>query len=125
MVKGQTISHYKVLEQLGVGSMGVVCKAEDLLLHRTVALKALSPAVLADTSQKHSLLEEARAASVLDHPNICRIHHIEELPDGQIILVMGYYEGETLAERIVRGPLDASTATVLATQLLSGLQHAH
>jgi non-specific serine/threonine protein kinase len=125
MLEGQTISHYRVLEQLGAGAMGVVCKAEDLLLHRTVALKSLSPAVLADATQKHSLLEEARAASVLDHPNICRIHHIEELPDGQIILVMGYYEGETLAERITRGPLDGATASVIATQLLSGLQHAH
>ena len=125
MVEGQTISHYKVLEQLGTGAMGVVCKAEDLLLHRTVALKSLSPALLADVTQKRSLLEEARAASVLDHPNICRIHHIEELPDGQIILVMGYYDGETLAERILRGPLDATSASVIATQLLSGLQHAH
>ncbi|MDE1176067.1 MAG: protein kinase [Edaphobacter sp.] len=125
MVEGQTISHYKVLEQLGAGAMGIVCKAEDLLLHRTVALKSLSPSVLADDKQKHSLLEEARAASVLDHPNICRIHHIEELPDGQIILVMGYYDGETLAQRITRGPLDSATASVLTTQLLSGLQHAH
>ena len=125
MVEGQTISHYKVLEQLGTGAMGVVCKAEDLLLHRTVALKSLSPSVLADATQKRSLLEEARAASVLDHPNICRIHHIEELPDGQIILVMGYYDGETLAERIKRGPVDATAASVIATQLLSGLQHAH
>src|SRR5215471_8398093 len=98
MVEGQTISHYKVLQKLGSGAMGIVCKAEDMLLHRTVALKSLSPNVLEDTTQKRSLLEEARAASVLDHPNICRIHHIEELPDGQIILVMGYYDGETLAE---------------------------
>jgi non-specific serine/threonine protein kinase len=125
MVEGQTISHYKVLERLGTGAMGVVCKAEDLLLHRTVALKSLSPSVLADATQKRSLLEEARAASVLDHPNICRIHHIEELPDGQIILVMGYYDGETLAERIRRGPLDPTAASVITTQLLSGLQHAH
>lgn len=125
MVEGQTISHYKVLEQLGNGAMGVVCKAEDLLLHRTVALKSLSPSVLADATQKRSLLEEAQASSVLDHPNICRIHHIEELPDGQIILVMGYYEGETLSQRIARGPLDSTTAAMIATQLLSGLQHAH
>ncbi|HEY8996751.1 MAG TPA: serine/threonine-protein kinase, partial [Edaphobacter sp.] len=125
MVEGQTISHYKVLEQLGNGAMGIVCKAEDLLLHRTVALKSLSPSVLADATQKRSLLEEARASSVLDHPNICRIHHIEELPDGQIILVMGYYEGETLSQRISRGPLDSTTAAMIATQLLSGLQHAH
>jgi non-specific serine/threonine protein kinase len=105
--------------------MGVVCKAEDLLLHRTVALKSLSPSALTDPAQKRSLLEEARAACVLDHPNICRIHHIEELPDGQIILVMAFYEGETVAQRITRGSLDLSSASSIAVQLLSGLHHAH
>jgi serine/threonine protein kinase/Flp pilus assembly protein TadD len=125
MHEGQTISHYKILEHLGSGATGIVCKAEDLLLHRLVALKALTPAMLADPTQKHSLLLEARAASVLDHPNICSIHHIEELPDGQIIIVMGYYEGETLADKIHRGPLDLATASDLASQLLSGLHHAH
>jgi eukaryotic-like serine/threonine-protein kinase len=125
MHEGQTISHYKILEHLGSGATGIVCKAEDLLLHRLVALKALTPAMLADPTQKHSLLQEARAASVLDHPNICSIHHIEELSDGQIILVMGYYDGETLANKIDRGPLDLATASDLASQLLSGLHHAH
>jgi len=125
MIEGQTISHYKVLEHLGSGAMGIVCKAEDLLLHRTVALKSLAPSALTDPAHKRSLLEEARAASVLDHPNICRIHHIEELPDGQIILVMAYYEGETVAQRITRGPLDLPSATWIAIQLLSGLHHAH
>jgi eukaryotic-like serine/threonine-protein kinase len=125
MHEGQTISHYKILEHLGSGATGIVCKAEDLVLHRLVALKSLTPAMLADPTQKHSLLLEARAASVLDHPNICSIHHIEELPDGQIILVMGYYEGETLADKIDRAPLDLATASDLASQLLSGLHHAH
>ncbi|HEY0162934.1 MAG TPA: protein kinase [Edaphobacter sp.] len=126
MIAGQTISHYKVLERLGSGAMGVVCKAEDLLLHRTVALKSLSPSAVADASHKRGLLEEARAACVLDHPNICRVHHIEELPDGQIILVMAFYEGETIAQRLsARGPFDAATASLVAIQLLSGLQHAH
>lgn len=125
MIAGQTISHYKVLERLGSGAMGVVCKAEDLLLHRTVALKSLSPSAVADASHKRGLLEEARAACVLDHPNICRVHHIEELPDGQIILVMAFYEGETIAQRLSNGPFDAATASLVATQLLSGLQHAH
>jgi eukaryotic-like serine/threonine-protein kinase len=125
MYEGQTISHYKVLERLGSGATGVVCKAEDLLLHRLVALKSLTPAVLADPTQKHSLLQEARAASVLDHPNICRIHHIEELADGEIILVMGYYDGETLADKIGQGPLDLATASELTSQLLAGLHHAH
>jgi eukaryotic-like serine/threonine-protein kinase len=125
MYEGQTISHYKILEHLGSGATGIVCKAEDLLLHRLVALKSLTPAMLADRTQKHSLLQEARAASVLDHPNICSIHHIEELPDGQIILVMGYYDGETLADKIDRAPLDLATASDLTSQLLSGLHHAH
>ncbi|MEG9438304.1 protein kinase [Edaphobacter sp. HDX4] len=125
MIKGQTISNYRVLEHLGSGAMGVVCKAEDLLLHRTVALKSVSPSSLADPVLKRSLLEEARAACVLDHPNICRIHHIEELEDGQIILVMAFYEGETVAQRITRGSLSLSDAALVAIQLLSGLQHAH
>lgn len=125
MYEGQTISHYKVLEQLGSGAMGVVCKAEDLLLHRFVALKYLSPSTLTDSTQKDSLLHEARAASMLDHPNICRVHQIEELPDGQIILVMGYYNGETLAARIKRGPLELTDAISIASQLLGGLDHAH
>ncbi|HEY6412044.1 MAG TPA: protein kinase [Edaphobacter sp.] len=125
MHEGQTISHYKVLEHLGSGATGVVCKAEDLLLHRLVALKSLTPAMLADPTQKHNLLQEARAASVLDHPNICRIHHIEELPNGEIILVMGYYDGETLADKISQGPLDLAAASDLTSQLLSGLHHAH
>jgi non-specific serine/threonine protein kinase len=125
MIEGQTISHYKILKHLGSGAMGVVFKAEDLLLHRTVALKSLSSSALSDPSQKRSLIEEARAACVLDHPNICRIHHIEELPDGQIILVMAFYEGQTVAERITLGPLDASSAAMIAIQILSGLQHAH
>jgi eukaryotic-like serine/threonine-protein kinase len=125
MHEGQTISHYKILEHLGSGATGIVCKAEDTLLHRLVALKSLTPAMLADPTHKHSLLQEARAASVLDHPNICRIHHIEELADGQIILVMGYYEGETLADRIDRGPLDLAAASNFTSQLLSGLHHAH
>jgi non-specific serine/threonine protein kinase len=125
MNQGQTISHYRVLEHLGSGAMGVVCKAEDLLLHRTVALKSLSPSAVADPTHKRGLLEEARAACVLDHPNICRVHHVEELPDGQVILVMAFYEGETVAERITRGAFDLSSACAVAIQLLSGLQHAH
>src|ERR1700754_2945924 len=120
MIEGQTISHYKVLQHLGAGAMGVVCKAEDLLLHRTVALKSLPSSAVPDLAHKRSLLEEARAACVLDHPNICRIHHVEELPDGQIILVMAFYEGETVAQRITRGPLDLPSATWIAIQLLSG-----
>lgn len=125
MREGQTISHYKVLERLGNGAMGIVCKAEDLRLNRFVALKCLAPSTLDDSAMKQRLLQEARAASILDHPNICRIHEIEELADGQIVLVMAYYDGETLAARIARGPLDLNTAIHLASQLLAGLHHAH
>lgn len=125
MHEGQTISHYKVMERLGNGAMGIVCKAEDLRLNRFVALKYLAPSTMADAGLKQRLLQEARAASVLDHPNICRIHEIEELPDGQIVLVMAYYDGETLAARIARGPLNLTAAMQFASQLLSGLNHAH
>lgn len=125
MLEGQTVAHYRILGRIGAGAMGVVCKAQDLRLNRLVAIKYLSPETLGDPASKDRLLQEARAASQLDHPNICRIHQIEELEDGQVVLVLSYYEGETLSAQIARGPLEVSSAVKLATQLLSGLEHAH
>lgn len=125
MLEGQTISHYRILGQIGAGAMGVVCKAEDLRLNRLVALKYLAPDLLSDMHSRQRFLQEARAASQLDHPNVCHIHQIEELEDGQIMLVLSYYEGETLAARIARGRLELAVAVHFARQLLSGLEHAH
>ncbi len=120
-----TITHYKVLHEVGRGGMGVVCKAEDVRLKRMVALKFLPAHLTQDEAQRKRLLLEARAASSLDHPNICTIHEIEEAADGQIVLVMAFYEGETLSARILRGRLELEPAVEIATRILSGLQHAH
>ena len=122
---GQTISHYQVLARLGGGGMGVVYQARDLRLDRLVALKVLPPDLTRDAEAKARFMQEAKAASGLDHPNICTIHEIDETPDGQLFLVMAYYAGETLKQAIARGPLPLDTALDLATQIAQGLQKAH
>ena len=122
---GQTISHYKVLEQLGGGGMGVVYKAQDLKLDRPVALKFLPPDLTRDPEAKQRFIHEAKAASTLDHPNICNVHEIDEADDGQIFIVMACYEGETLKNRIERGPLKIEEAVEIAVQIAQGLAKAH
>jgi serine/threonine protein kinase/tetratricopeptide (TPR) repeat protein len=121
---GRTVSHYRILERLGRGGMGVVYKAQDLVLERLVALKFL-PAGREDERSRQRLLLEARAASSLDHPNICTIFEIEELSDGDLFIAMGFCEGETLKEKVSRGPLELEEALDLTCQVASGLAHAH
>ena len=120
-----TIAHYRVLQEVGRGGMGVVCKAEDVRLKRMVALKFLPSHLTQDLARRERLLREARAASSLDHPNICTIHEVEEADDGQIVLVMAYYEGETLSARIQRGRMELEPAVEITRKILCGLKHAH
>jgi eukaryotic-like serine/threonine-protein kinase len=122
---GRTVSHYRILESLGGGGMGVVYKAEDAALGRTVALKFLPAELTRDPEAKARFLQEARAASALDHPNLCTIHEVGETAEGQLFLVMTYYDGETLRKRIERGPLPIEQAVDIAQQIARGLQKAH
>ena len=122
---GETISHYRIVAEAGSGGMGVVYKAEDLRLGRFVALKFLSPLLVRDTDAKRRLFAEARAASVLDHANVCTIYDIEELLDGRVFLAMAFCDGETLKARLERGPLPASEAGRIALQVARGLARAH
>jgi eukaryotic-like serine/threonine-protein kinase len=122
---GRTLSHYRILGPIGGGGMGIVYKAEDLHLARTVALKFLPPELTRDPEAKARFLQEARAASVLDHPNICTIHEVGETPDGRLYLSMPCYEGETLRQRIERGPLPIEEAIDIAEQIARGLAKAH
>jgi len=122
---GQNISHYRILEKLGEGGMGVVYKAEDTKLRRIVALKFLPPELTRDGAAKERFINEARAASSLDHPNICSIHEIGETQEGQTFIVMAYYEGESLERMIARGPLPLDEALDIAVQTAQGLAKAH
>jgi serine/threonine protein kinase/tetratricopeptide (TPR) repeat protein len=122
---GETISHYRITDKLGAGGMGVVYKALDMKLERTVALKFLPHELVVSARDKESLLREARAASVLDHPNIGVIHEIEESEDHQLFIVMGYYEGETLAQKLSRGQIPVLDSLDLAMQIARGLCAAH
>ena len=122
---GTTISHYKILEKLGEGGMGVVYKAEDTRLKRTVALKFLPHDLSRDPEAKERFIHEAQAASSLDHPNICTVFEIGEHNEGQMFIAMACYEGETLKEKIPKGPLELDEAIGIAKQIAEGLAGAH
>ncbi len=124
-LSGETIGHYRILEQIGHGGMGVVYKAEDLRLKRTVALKFLPAELTSDRIARERFVHEAQAASTLQHENICVIHDIDSAPDGQMYISMELCEGETLRQRISRGPVDPTEATRIATQIARGLSSAH
>ncbi len=122
---GQTISHYKILEKLGEGGMGVVYKAEDTKLRRPVALKFLTHDLTRDEESKSRFIHEAQAASALDHPNIAVVHEIDETKDGRSFICMAYYDGKTLKEKIKDGRLNVEEAIHIAIQITDGLQRAH
>jgi serine/threonine protein kinase/Tfp pilus assembly protein PilF len=121
---GKTISHYKIIEKIGEGGMGVVYKAEDTRLERTVALKFLPQEYTRDAYAKERFIQEARAAAVLDHPNICTVYEIDEV-DGQTFIAMAYIKGQNLKDRLKSGFLELEEALEITTQVAKGLQEAH
>jgi TolB-like protein/Flp pilus assembly protein TadD len=121
---GQTISHYRIIDKLGEGGMGVVYKAEDTKLDRTVALKFLPSEMTRDPAARSRFIREAKAAAALHHPNICTIHEIDEHED-MLFIAMACVEGQTLHDRIEAGTLALQEALGIVIQIASGLHEAH
>ncbi|HEX3275839.1 MAG TPA: alpha/beta fold hydrolase [Gemmatimonadales bacterium] len=120
-----TVSPYEIVEQVGNGGMGIVYKARDPRLHRFVALKYLPASLGASPEIKRRFLQEAKTIAALDHPNLCTIFEVAEPETGQLVIVMPYYEGETLRQKIARGPLPVAEALEYGCQVAAGLEHAH
>jgi non-specific serine/threonine protein kinase len=121
---GKTISHYRILEKIGEGGMGVVYKAEDTRLRRTIALKFLRPQTFANDEHRDRFVREAQTAAALDHPNICTIYEIDEA-GGDLFIAMAYIEGPSLKNRIRSGPFDIDETLRVTAAIALGLEAAH
>jgi tetratricopeptide (TPR) repeat protein len=122
---GVELGHYRIVEKIGAGGMGVVYKAFDHQLQRIVALKFLPPDTICNAADRDRLLHEARSASALDHKNITAIHAVEGTGDGQLFIVMAYYEGVSLATRLRASPLSQAETVDVVRQIAEGLAYAH
>ena len=122
---GKTVAQYEVVAKLGGGGMGMVYSAKDTKLGRLVALKFLPSQWSHDDTAKQRFIREAQAASATDHPNICTIYNIESTGDGQLFIVMAYYDGQTLKQKLEAGPLEIDDALDVAAQVAEGLAKAH
>ncbi len=125
MHPGQTVSHYEIIEQLGQGGMGIVYLARDVKLDRAVAIKCLPPEASLDDQAKERFIREAKAASALDHANICTVHEIAETDEGELYIVMAFYRGQTLEQRLTTEDFSAEQAADIARQLALALERAH
>lgn len=122
---GKTVSHYKIESELGQGGMGIVYRATDTVLERTVALKFLPPMLSRDEDAKRRFIHEARAVSALDHPHVAVVHEIGGADSDQPFIVMAYYNGSTLEDIIADGPISLDTAVAHALAIAKGLRAAH
>ncbi|TDI98510.1 MAG: serine/threonine protein kinase, partial [Caldithrix sp.] len=122
---GKTVSHYKIVDYLGGGGMGMVYKAEDIKLKRTVALKFLPLEFTRNPEAKTRFMKEAHAAASLDHPRIGTIYEVDETDDGHMYIAMAFYEGETLKDVHARGPIPLKRVIELVLQIANGLASAH
>ena len=123
-LSGRTVTHFRVVEKLGQGGMGVVYRAEDLKLGRTVALKFLAPHMSVGEEHRSRFVQEARALAAIDHPHICAVHEIDEA-EGSLFLAMTLVDGPTLKEKIGAGPLELDEALRITIDAAQGLQAAH
>src|SRR5437867_7533167 len=121
---GQTISHYRILEKLGEGGMGVVYKAEDLKLDRPVALKFLPDQRLASEQDKARFVQEAKSASALNHPNVATVYEIDEA-DGRMFIAIEFVDGQTLREKTKSAIMNPKSAIEIGIQIADGLAAAH